>query len=100
MICIVRVHFIKTKKTIMSNQKLTFNTFRGYSNEGQTIKAVLLSDDGLFIKFAFYDLARNIIGILETTKDFDQDGIIQAYDRGGYDCIGLEEFNNYFNKTK
>ena len=76
----------------MSKIKTTFNTRRGYSDEGQIIKIVAIGTIA-----HFDDITRNITGKVDLWVASDNESVLQrivllAYDDGDYVECGRSDF--------
>ena len=84
--------------------KLTFNTNRPYSKEGQTIYAEIfntyIEDEFTMNEVYFYDTTRQIGGVMEFDIDiesFDEKTIMLKYDHNCFDETKASQAKHFFN---
>ena len=84
--------------------KLTFNTDRPYSKEGQIIQAEVfntyIEDNVTYSEAFFYDTARKIGGVMTFDNEFDtftKGNIIFKYDNYNFDEDNTPQAREFFN---
>tara|TARA_Y100000114_G_C11717336_1_gene306666 strand:+ start:374 stop:646 length:273 start_codon:yes stop_codon:yes gene_type:complete len=88
--------------------KLTFNTDRPYSKEGQIIYAevfkrhssLIIGEDFTIFEAYFYDTTRKIGGVMEFDMDvesFNEETIMLKYDHNCFDETKAPQAKHFFN---
>ena len=88
-----------------NKMKLTFNTNRPYSIEGQIIHAEVFNtyvdeDNFTILEVHFYDTTRNIGGVMEFDTDienFNEKNIMLKYDHNCFDETKASQAKHFFN---